>query len=130
MAYSVSVRKGQVAIGCQLCETGETISCKCSDCDLLMCKRCKYNVHPKFKNANHHNILDIKDIGKDIEVKLSVVNEFQTEFPVVVNVCPCPDDSLWICNYISSTLQKVKPQSTSLQILSSHNIRVFGTHSK
>ena len=94
MDNAVSIINGQVSIGCQLCETGETIVYKCLVCDLLMCKRCKEKVHPKFPNAKDHKIIDIKDIGKDNGVELCVVKEFQTEFPVVASVCPCPDNSL------------------------------------
>ncbi|XP_063427185.1 uncharacterized protein LOC134710723 [Mytilus trossulus] len=63
MASSQSVRKGQVLVSCNLCETGRPIKWKCIDCNILMCNHCKEQVHSKFKNAQEHKTLDIKDIG-------------------------------------------------------------------
>ncbi|CAC5383391.1 unnamed protein product [Mytilus coruscus] len=63
MAFSQSIRKGQVPIICNLCETETKITSKCIDCDLMMCNKCCDKAHPKFKNAKDHKIVDIKDIG-------------------------------------------------------------------
>ncbi|CAC5383390.1 unnamed protein product [Mytilus coruscus] len=63
MAFSQSIRKGQAPLCCNLCEIETKISSKCMDCDLLMCTKCRDKVHPKFKNAKDHKIVDIKDIA-------------------------------------------------------------------
>lgn len=58
-----SVVKAQNFIVCQLCETENKIKWKCVECELLMCNKCKEKIHPKFKNAKDHRIIDIKDVG-------------------------------------------------------------------
>ncbi|XP_076099230.1 uncharacterized protein LOC143068810 [Mytilus galloprovincialis] len=63
MAFSQSIRKGQVPVSCNLCETDRPIKWKCIDCNILMCNHCKEQVHSKFKNSQEHKTLDIKDIG-------------------------------------------------------------------
>ncbi|CAC5383394.1 unnamed protein product [Mytilus coruscus] len=69
MAFSQSIRKGQAPLCCNLCETEIKISSKCLDCDLLMCTMCCDKVHPKFKNAKDHRVVDIKDIRLYAEEK-------------------------------------------------------------
>ncbi|VDI05767.1 stromal interaction molecule 1 [Mytilus galloprovincialis] len=63
MAFSKSISKGQFPINCELCESNPKIQWKCKDCNLLMCQTCRDKIHPKFKNANKHQICDIKEIG-------------------------------------------------------------------
>ncbi|CAC5409488.1 unnamed protein product [Mytilus coruscus] len=63
MAFSKSIRKGQVPVNCGLCETDRPIKWKCVDCDLLLCNHCKEKVHFRVKTAKDHRIIDIKDIG-------------------------------------------------------------------
>ncbi|XP_076104945.1 uncharacterized protein LOC143073356 [Mytilus galloprovincialis] len=63
MAFSQSVRKGQIPINCGLCETDRPIKWKCLDCDLLLCNHCKEKVHLRVKTAKDHRIIDIKEIG-------------------------------------------------------------------
>ncbi|CAC5386593.1 unnamed protein product [Mytilus coruscus] len=54
---------------CQICEIARGIEWKCLDCDLLMCQKCKEKIHPKFKLANEHKIVHIKDVGhKEVQV--------------------------------------------------------------
>lgn len=87
----------QFAIKCQLCQKDPKISCKCLECDLLMCSECEHNIHPKIKTAGEHRIMAINDVGstppppnKDIvntsslnkdyaNVELTVVGEYQTK---------------------------------------------------
>lgn len=59
MAESVA----QNVILCQLCEVEQKIKWKCVECELLMCEKCNKKIHPKFKNAKDHRIIDIKDVG-------------------------------------------------------------------
>ena len=64
MAFASSIQKGQVPAVCQLCDIDTRIKFKCVDCTLLMCTKCKEKVHPKFKNAGDHRVLDIKGVGE------------------------------------------------------------------
>ncbi|XP_063447353.1 uncharacterized protein LOC134726877 [Mytilus trossulus] len=63
MALSKSVIKAQDIISCNLCESETKLKWKCLDCDLLMCNKCNDKIHPKFKNAKDHTIVDIKQVG-------------------------------------------------------------------
>ncbi|XP_071170001.1 uncharacterized protein [Mytilus edulis] len=63
MAFSQSIRKGQIPINCGLCETDRPIKWKCLECDLLLCNHCKEKVHLRVKTAKDHRIIDIKEIG-------------------------------------------------------------------
>lgn len=62
MAFSKSLPKGQIPVGCQLCEGGQKIEWKCTDCSLLMCDRCKVGVHLRI--AKDHGIVNIREIGE------------------------------------------------------------------
>lgn len=62
MAFSKTLPKGQIPVGCQLCEVGNKIEWKCTDCNLLMCDRCKTKVHVKI--AKDHRIVNIREIGE------------------------------------------------------------------
>lgn len=55
--------RAQDIIPCYLCESETNLKWKCLDCDLLMCINCNDKIHPKFKNANEHTIVDIKDVA-------------------------------------------------------------------
>ncbi|XP_071145871.1 uncharacterized protein [Mytilus edulis] len=62
MALASSLQKGQVPVGCEICQGKNKIEFKCLDCNLLMCSGCKDRVHLRI--AKDHQITDIKDIGK------------------------------------------------------------------
>ncbi|XP_063435616.1 uncharacterized protein LOC134716536 [Mytilus trossulus] len=62
MAFSQSVRKGQIPDKCGLCETDRPIKWKCLECGLLLCNHCK-KVRLRGKTAEDHRIIDIKEIG-------------------------------------------------------------------
>ncbi|VDI30014.1 Hypothetical predicted protein [Mytilus galloprovincialis] len=62
MAFSKSIKKGQIPLGCQLCEGGNKIEWKCTDFNLLMCSRCKDGVHLRI--VKDHRILNINEIGE------------------------------------------------------------------
>ncbi|CAC5409487.1 unnamed protein product [Mytilus coruscus] len=63
MAFSQSIRKGQVPVKCGLCESDRPIKWKCLACDLFLCKNCKEKVHFRIKTTKDHRVIDIKDIG-------------------------------------------------------------------
>ncbi|XP_071173372.1 uncharacterized protein [Mytilus edulis] len=58
--------EAQTLIICQLCESSSTVRWKCIACDLLMCDTCTDKIHPKFKLAETHSIIALKDIGTPI----------------------------------------------------------------
>ncbi|VDI47580.1 Hypothetical predicted protein [Mytilus galloprovincialis] len=69
MEFTKSVHRSQVPVACQLCELDNKIQWKCKQCNLLMCNKCKDKIHPKFQNAQDHDIFNIKDVGKAYDVK-------------------------------------------------------------
>lgn len=66
MALSKSIIKAQDIMSCNVCESETKLKWKCIDCDLLMCNKCREKIHPKFKNADDHTILDIKEVGRSL----------------------------------------------------------------
>ncbi|CAC5387490.1 unnamed protein product [Mytilus coruscus] len=68
MAASDSVRRSQSIKQCEVCESNAKIKVKCIDCDRFMCETCKRN-HSKYKDAEIHKLIDIKDINADDEDK-------------------------------------------------------------
>ncbi|CAC5400484.1 unnamed protein product [Mytilus coruscus] len=67
MAHSGSVKRSQDIPACGLCETEIKIKVKCMDCALYMCQKCTEKVHAKFKNADLHDIVALKDIHSHID---------------------------------------------------------------
>ncbi|XP_052061125.1 uncharacterized protein LOC127701294 [Mytilus californianus] len=68
MAFSSAFKTDsieQTTAVCHLCEIEPNLKWKCRECNLLMCQRCKDKIHPKFPSAIYHDVVDIKDIGKD-----------------------------------------------------------------
>ncbi|CAC5371501.1 unnamed protein product [Mytilus coruscus] len=66
MALSKPITKAQDIMSCGVCESETKLKWKCLDCDLLMCNKCREKIHPKFKNADDHTILDIKEVGRSL----------------------------------------------------------------
>ncbi|XP_076087271.1 uncharacterized protein LOC143057765 [Mytilus galloprovincialis] len=64
MAFASSLQKGQIPVGCEICQGKNKIEFKCLDCNILMCSGCKDRVHLKI--AKDHQITDIKEIGKRV----------------------------------------------------------------
>ncbi|XP_071133176.1 E3 ubiquitin-protein ligase TRIM71-like [Mytilus edulis] len=60
MALSKSIIRAQDIISCNLCELETKLEWRCVECDLIMCNKCRNKIHPKFKNAKYHTIVDIK----------------------------------------------------------------------
>ncbi|XP_071146901.1 uncharacterized protein [Mytilus edulis] len=71
MAFASSIQKGQIPVGCQLCEGGNKIQWKCSTCKSLMCDKCKDGVHLKI--GKDHKIININDIGKPEGQKNTII---------------------------------------------------------
>ncbi|XP_076101149.1 uncharacterized protein LOC143070934 [Mytilus galloprovincialis] len=61
----------------------------------------------------------------EVEVSLSVVNQYQTNLTMVGYLSPCPDDSLWISGPIDEVVQKLKPEGTKLKTISTLNMDVY-----
>ncbi|XP_071171191.1 uncharacterized protein [Mytilus edulis] len=126
MAFSPSVITCQAPAKCRICETDRPIKWKCIDCDNLLCNHCKEKVHPNLKNTENHRVVNIKDVGQPTAVELNISKQYQTELSTVGYMSYCHDDSLWINNITEKVLQRVKPEGTKLNILSSFNIKVYG----
>ncbi|XP_076105659.1 uncharacterized protein LOC143073787 [Mytilus galloprovincialis] len=125
MAFSQSVIRSQAPAKCGLCETDQPIKWKCIDCCKILCNHCKEKVHPEFQNAKDHKIVNIKDVGQPIVVELNINKQYSTEVSGVDYMSYCDDDSLWISDNKDKVLQRVKPEGTKLNILSSFNIPVY-----
>ncbi|CAC5400483.1 unnamed protein product [Mytilus coruscus] len=67
MAHFGSVQRSQDILACGLCEIETKIKVKCMNCDLYMCQKCTDKIHAKFKNADLHDIVDLKDIHSRID---------------------------------------------------------------
>lgn len=107
-----SFRKAQSPLCCQLCDNPNVIKWKCKDCVLLMCDNCKTCIHPRFKMAETHTIISIKDVGKkqvDISsqfgsLKLSkpvissVVSTYKSDFPAFGQIKYSGTDTVY-CTY-------------------------------
>lgn len=69
MEHSLSIRRAQIPLECQLCEGSINVKWKCTECELLMCQKCTEKIHPKFKMADMHHVVEIKYAGsKDKEI--------------------------------------------------------------
>lgn len=98
---ATSFRKAQHILLCHLCEQDKKIKCKCIDCDLLMCAKCQEKVHSKFKHANMHKIVDIKDMAS-----YQNENSGTTELKII----PCEIHvSQTVCLFCVSCTQLVCP---------------------
>ncbi|XP_076103872.1 uncharacterized protein LOC143072685 [Mytilus galloprovincialis] len=126
MAFSRSVIRSQVPVKCGICDTDRSIKWKCIDCSKLLCNHCKEKVHPELKNTENHQVVNIKDVCEKTGVELKINKQYQTELSEISVLSYSHDDSLWIYSYIDSVLQRVKPEGTKLNILSSFNIKVYG----
>ncbi|XP_071161633.1 uncharacterized protein [Mytilus edulis] len=88
MALSKSIQKAQIPLPCELCEIETKIQWKCTDCDLLMCDKCKNKVHSKFKKAKDHTIITIKEVG---------IRGMESGQKIDFSDIPCKDHSGQVC---------------------------------
>ncbi|XP_071170330.1 uncharacterized protein [Mytilus edulis] len=126
MAFSQSVIRSQAPAKCGICDNDRPIKWKCINCDNLLCNHCKEKVHPNLKNTENHQVVNIKDVGQPTVVELNLSKQYQTELSVITYMSYCHDDSLWISNNTEKVLQRVKPEGTKLNILSSFNTKIYG----
>ncbi|CAC5420979.1 unnamed protein product [Mytilus coruscus] len=125
MASSLSVIRSQAPAKCGICETDRPIKWKCIDCSNILCNHCQKKVHPELKNTENHQVVNIKDVGQPTVVELNINKQYQTELSAIYNMSYCHDDSLWISSGPDKVLQRVKPEGTKLNILSSFNTKVY-----
>ncbi|XP_063435806.1 uncharacterized protein LOC134716733 [Mytilus trossulus] len=127
MAFSdsQSAIRSQASAKCGICDNDRPIKWKCIDCSKLLCNHCKEKIHPNLKDKENHQVVNIKDVGQPTVVQLNINKQYQTEQPVVENISYSHDDSLWISNGADKVLQRVKPEGTKLNILSSFNTKVY-----
>lgn len=109
MAFSKSLPKGQIPVGCQLCESRNKIEWKCTDCNLLMCDRCKEKVHLRI--ANDHSIVNIKDLREHEDTWDSFVfSDFK-----------CQDHPNKFCSLYCRTCNKVICLKCVVKVHNGHN---------
>ena len=117
MAMSKPLLEQQCPIQCQFCETDSKIQWKCIDCDILMCQRCKDQIHVKFKGANTHCVKETKHIGIETHeillgnVSFYNVKECCTNLPFIPHLAATNDGALWIASgeNNNSSLNSQKP---------------------
>ncbi|XP_071162325.1 uncharacterized protein [Mytilus edulis] len=120
MASSQSVKKGQVPVNCKLCETNRTIQWKCMDCSILMCGYCTDNVHSKFKNANDHKIISLRDVGKHRE-EMDFTNIKCPEHTGQFSCFYCSKCEILVC---PTCVTKVHKKHHLIEISDAYNIKV------
>ncbi|XP_052062939.1 uncharacterized protein LOC127702679 [Mytilus californianus] len=49
---------------CHICEESMKIKWKCTNCNYLMCEKCKNNIHTKFPESEVHHVIELAKIGK------------------------------------------------------------------
>ncbi|CAC5413566.1 unnamed protein product [Mytilus coruscus] len=142
MAFSKSLQKGQIPVGCELCDGRNKIEYKCLDCGVLMCSKCKDKVHSRFKSASEHKVKRIQELGQYEEVdtfnfsgnmdvqhnkiELKVSKQFTTKLSNVHHIERCPDGTLWMYDCISEKIQHIKFDSGNIQIVLAMDIDIFG----
>ncbi|VDI58142.1 Hypothetical predicted protein [Mytilus galloprovincialis] len=121
-----SIIRSQAPAKCGICKTERSIKWKCIDCSKLLCNHCKESVHPELKNTENHQVVNIKDVGQPTVVELNIYKQYQTELSLISVLSYSHDDTLWIYSDTDEeVLQRVKPEGTKLNILSSFNIVVY-----
>lgn len=131
--------KAQAPSSCQLCDY-HVIKWKCNDCVLFMCSTCKDKMHPKFKSADDHKIVHIKDIGDDtnvpeattqnLEVTPEVISSIFTSYTTIlrgIHSLLCFDDDIVysICNVEPFKFMKGKMLKASMKVMQSLDKRWF-----
>ncbi|XP_052102873.1 uncharacterized protein LOC127736395 [Mytilus californianus] len=147
---ALSLSEAQSPLSCQLCDTPAVIKWRCKDCVLLMCDNCKERIHPKFKSAETHVIVSLKDVGKedsDISAQFgslqiskpvisSVVSTYMTSLPAICQMQYNPGNDTLFCSYYldDSTYAyfNIRLLKESVKVLQSFNIECmdFALNSK
>ncbi|XP_063399064.1 uncharacterized protein LOC134683683 [Mytilus trossulus] len=110
MAFASSIQKGQIPVGCQLCEDGNKIQWKCNTCDLLMCNKCKDGVHLKI--AKDHRILNIIKIGQQ-EVSKDTI---------IFSEVKCAEHSNQVCCLYCNSCNKLVCPKCITQVHNGHEL--------
>ncbi|XP_052106285.1 uncharacterized protein LOC127738870 [Mytilus californianus] len=120
MASSQSVGEGQVPVNCKLCETNRPIQWKCMDCSILMCGHCTDKVHSKFKNANDHKIISLKDVGMHRE-EMDFTNIKCLEHTEQLSCLYCSKCEILVC---PTCITKVHKKHHLIEISDAYKIKV------
>ncbi|CAG2197763.1 unnamed protein product [Mytilus edulis] len=77
-------------------------------CQLMLCNTCKVNIHPKFKLADTHFIIDVKDVGTNIEHSYKEIEYGKCNLHVTQDRCLyCRDCNSLVClKCVSETHQQ------------------------
>lgn len=87
MAHSVPIRGAQIPVQCQLCEGNTNVKWKCKECELLMCEKCTEKIHPKFKMADTHHVVKIKDVAKNDQDSFQKQNRAKCKIHISQDYC-------------------------------------------
>ncbi|CAC5373198.1 unnamed protein product [Mytilus coruscus] len=100
--------EAQTISSCHLCQSSGNVKWQCVSCQLLLCNTCKSNVHPKFKLADTHFIIDIKDVGTSTEYSYKEIEYGKCNLHVNQDTCLyCKDCSGLVClKCVSETHQQ------------------------
>ncbi|XP_063420574.1 uncharacterized protein LOC134705787 [Mytilus trossulus] len=92
----------------------------------ISCKKTLQFIPGEITQSNI-GVLQSVDISlTEVNVSLSVVNQYLTNLSVNDCLSPYHDDSLWIACEPDEVLQKVKPEVTNLKTISTFNLKVYG----
>ncbi|XP_071170892.1 uncharacterized protein [Mytilus edulis] len=101
MAFSQSVRKGQIPVNCGLCESDRPIKWKCLECGLLLCNHCKKTFW--ISSGGFCLVQKVKLDGNNIKVLSSYnISVYGMAVTQSNNLLLCPE-GLRIKEVISST---------------------------
>lgn len=87
MAHSMQFRGAQIPLECQLCEGSTNVKWNCTECELLMCQNCTDKIHPKFKMADMHHVVEIKSIGTNNPELLQKPNRAKCKTHISQDYC-------------------------------------------
>ncbi|XP_052103537.1 uncharacterized protein LOC127737037 [Mytilus californianus] len=87
MAHSMSIRGAQIPLQCQLCEGSTNVKWKCKECELLMCQNCTEKIHPKFKMADMHHVVEIKNVGTNHQDQFQKPNRAKCKIHISQDYC-------------------------------------------
>ena len=108
----------QPPINCGLCKIDSQLKWRCLTCDNSLCDQCKDREHSKMDGAYGHRIINIKDIGTEVTLKITKI--FKMEMDLFLIMARCQHNTLWIDSVSFegiSEVRKIKQEGDELIIL-------------
>ncbi|CAC5380120.1 unnamed protein product [Mytilus coruscus] len=92
-------------------------------------------IHPKFKGAIDHEIVNIKEVGlQDLsggdlrahqtKIEIKVSRQFSTDMGAINSMSSCPDGSVWLKDSINRVVKHVKLTEDNIEVISQFDISV------